>query len=229
MKPNFSVAIDGPAGSGKSTISKLTARRFGLSYVDTGAMYRGVGLLALRGGIDPADEEKLSEIAADAKFDFRMDPDSDDLLNRVFLNGEEVTDAIREHEVSDMASKVSSLSGVRRALIAKQHQMGREGGVVMEGRDICEVVLPGAEVKLFMDASAEERARRRHLDLERAGKPLSYEEVLADIKERDHRDSTREDSPLGQAPDAELVDTDGLSIEQVVDAIAEIVKKKVGF
>jgi len=225
-KPHFSIAIDGPAGSGKSTVSKLLARRFRLSYVDTGAMYRGVALLARRAGAAPGDEEALSRLAAASEFGFEMDQASPDLLNRVFLNGEEVTSAIREPEISSLASKVSALSGVRRALVSKQQQMGRAGGVVMEGRDICGVVLPGAEVKIFMDASAEERARRRHRELAAAGKNVSYEEVLADIKERDHRDSTRADSPLAPAPDAECVDTGGLSAGQVVEVISYIIEGK---
>jgi CMP/dCMP kinase len=222
----FSIAIDGPAGSGKSTIAMLLARRFGLSYVDTGAMYRGVSLLGRRAGLDPADEPALARIAEEAAFHFDMDPREDRLLNRVSINGNDITDAIREPEISQLASLVSTLSGVRRALVAKQKQMGAEGGVVMEGRDICNVVLPGAEVKIFLTASPEERARRRHLELIGKGIQSDFDRVLADIRERDNRDTTRADSPLKPAPDAAIVDTDPLSIEQVVDRIAEIAEEK---
>ncbi|MFA6450831.1 MAG: (d)CMP kinase [bacterium] len=224
----FSIAIDGPAGAGKSTIAMLLARRFGLSYVDTGAMYRGVALLCRRNSIDPANEEALASIAERAGFHFEMDPSPDKLLNRVSLNGEDVTDAVREPEISSLASSVSALSGVRRALVAKQKLMGAQGGVVMEGRDICNVVLPLAEVKIFLTASAEVRAGRRHLEFTEKGKSSDYERTLAEIRERDHRDSTRADSPLHPAADAVIVDTDPLSIEQVVDSIAEIAREKTG-
>jgi len=224
----FSVAIDGPAGSGKSTVAKLLARRFGLQYVDTGAMYRGVGLLAARRGVDTSDAAALGGIARDADFRFSMDPASPELLNRVFLDGEEVTGEIREPEVSSMASKVSAVSSVRRELVAKQKRMGANGGVVMEGRDICTVVLPGAEVKIFLTASAEERARRRHLELELAGKHDTFDHVLDEIRERDHRDSTRADSPLKPAPDSVSVDTDGATIEEVVDTITAIIRDRTG-
>ncbi len=218
----FSMAIDGPAGAGKSTIAMLLARRFGLSYVDTGAMYRGVALMGRHAGLDTCDEPNLARIADSAEFFFEMDPDPGKLLNRVFMNGEDITDAIREPEVSQLASAVSTFSGVRRALVAKQKKMGAAGGVVMEGRDICNVVLPGAEVKIFLTASAEERARRRHAELLEKGKQSDYGRVLAEIRERDLRDSTRADSPLAPAHDAAIIDTDPLSISQVVDAIARI-------
>lgn len=224
----ISIAIDGPAGAGKSTIAKLLARRFALSYVDTGAMYRGVALLGKRAGTTPGDEAALARVAQSAVFRFEMDPAGDSLLNRVFLNGEEVTEAIREPEISSLASPVSALSGVRRALVAAQKQMGAAGGVVMEGRDIATVVLPHAEVKIFLTASPEERARRRLLELEEKGKQAEYETVLAEMRERDHRDSTREDSPLKPAPDSVTVDTDGISIEQVVDRISEVVVERTG-
>ncbi len=228
-KPGFSIAIDGPAGSGKSTIAKLLAIRFELSYVDTGAMYRGVALQGRRAGVAPDDEASLVKIAADARFDFIMDPTDDRLVNLVYLNGEEVTDDIREPEISNLASAVSALSGVRRELVSKQKRMGEAGGVVMEGRDICGVVLPGAEVKIFLTASPEVRARRRHDELVEKGQPVVFDEVLEQMKERDHRDSTRSDSPLKPAEDADIVDTDGLTIQQVVDEISRIVKSKVEF
>lgn len=222
----ISVGIDGPAGSGKSTVSKLVAKRFDLSYVDTGAMYRCVGLMARRNGVGTDDEAALTKLADQAKFDFRMDPDSPDLLNRVYLNGSEVTTEIREPDISSMASKVSALSGVRKILVSQQQRMGRDGGVIMEGRDICNVVMPDAEVKIFLIADPAERAKRRMLELDAAGKNPVYEEVLADIKERDHRDSTRKDSPLQPAPDSVHLDTTKLSIPEVVDAISAIIRKR---
>jgi CMP/dCMP kinase len=224
----FSIAMDGPAGSGKSTIAKLLALRFGLSYVDTGAMYRAVALLAREAGVDPADEQALASISDSAVFEFEMDRSSATLLNRLRLNGRDRTDDIRDPEISNLASKVSALSGVRRLLVARQKNMGREGGVVMEGRDICNVVLPDAEVKIFLDASARERAGRRHLELQQKGLPSDFDKVLEEMLERDHRDSTRTDSPLRPAHDASIVNTDHLSIEQVVDAISAIVTSKTG-
>jgi len=227
MERKISIAIDGPAGAGKSTIAKLTALRFGLEYVDTGAMYRGIALKALREGVPAADAARLTQLAEAAEFSFRVErPSPDDLLNRVFVDGEEITADIRTPEVSSMASKVSAISGVRRALVAAQQALGARGGVVMEGRDICTVVLPDAEVKIFLTASAEERARRRHLELVEKGAEEPYEKVLKEIRERDERDSTRADSPLRPAPDAAYVDTDGKGIEQVVAGIAAIAEKK---
>lgn len=219
----ISVGIDGPAGSGKSTVSKLVARRFDLSYVDTGAMYRCIGLLSRRLGISPEDEKALEKLSAESKFEFHMAHDSESLINRVWLNGEEVTGEIREPEVSSLASKVSALSGVRRELVAKQQQMGRDGGVIMEGRDICTVVMPEAEVKIFLVADPKERASRRMLELQAAGKNPVYQEVLDDIIERDHRDSNRADSPLKPASDSATLDTTALTIEQVVEEISRIV------
>ncbi len=224
----FSIGIDGPAGAGKSTIAMLLARRFGLAYVDTGAMYRGVALATKRSGAAIDDEAALTLIAEAAEFGFAMDPSPDKLLNRVSLGGEDVTEAIREPEISQLASSVSALSGVRRALVAKQQQLGAAGGVVMEGRDICTVVLPAAEVKIFLTASPEERARRRHIELIEKGKSSDYDRVLAEIRERDHRDSTRADSPLKPAADSVVVDTDKLTVEQVVGRIAEITRDKTG-
>jgi cytidylate kinase len=223
----ISIAIDGPAGAGKSTIAKLVALRFGLEYVDTGAMYRGVALKSLRAGVAVDDADGLSKLAVETHFSFRVErPSPDELINRVFIDGHEITDDIRTPEVSAAASKVSAVSGVRRALVSEQKKLGARGGVVMEGRDICNVVLPEAEVKIFLTASAEERARRRHLELAEKGLDEPYEKVLADIRERDERDSARADSPLGAAPDASIVDTDGKGIEQVVAEIAAIAEAK---
>lgn len=223
----FSIAIDGPAGAGKSTVAKLLALRYRLEYVDTGAMYRAVALLALRGGVTIEQEEKLAALARDARFEFRAEKEAGGLLNRVFVNGGEVTTEIRAEEVGAYASPVSAVSGVRRELVAKQQQMGRRGGVVMEGRDISAVVLPEAEVKIFLTASEEVRARRRHLELAAKGGAPPLEEIRRAIHERDERDSNRADSPLAKAPGAVEVPTDGKTIEQVVEAISLIAEKKV--
>lgn len=217
-----SIAIDGPAGAGKSTVAKLLALRLGLEYVDTGAMYRGVALLALRVGVKIEDEAKLEDLAAGARFEFRAERAGGELINRVFLNGGEVTREIRAEEVSAFASPVSAVGGVRRALVAMQQQLGARGGIVMEGRDICSVVLPRAEVKVFLTASEGERARRRHAELEAKGETVSIDDIRQAIHERDRRDSTRAESPLKPTPDAAMVDTDGKTIEQVVDEIAHL-------
>lgn len=219
----LSIAIDGPAGAGKSTIAKLLALRFGLQYVDTGAMYRAVGVEAMRLGVTDEDEQQLAEIANNMRFEFKVEtPAPEQLQNRVFANGLEVTGEIRAPAASAMASKVSAVSSVRRALVAEQKKMGFLGGVVMEGRDICEVVLPAAEVKIFLTASPEVRARRRTLELEEKGTPQPFQKVLDEITERDRRDSTRADSPLKPHPDGNIVDTDNKSIPQVVEEIAAI-------
>lgn len=227
MTKNICVAIDGPAGAGKSTVAKLIALRFGLQYVDTGAMYRGVALRALRMGAEIDNPQHVEPIANRASFRFHAEiPSPGELLNRVFVDGEDVTDDIRAPDVSNAASVVSTLSGVRRALVALQQRMGADGGVVMEGRDIGTVVMPRAEVKIFLTASAEERARRRCLELELKGAPQPYQQVLDEINERDHRDTTRADSPLRPAEDAVTVDTDGKSIEQVTDEIGSIINRR---
>jgi cytidylate kinase len=224
----LSIAIDGPAGAGKSTVSKLVALRLGLQYVDTGAMYRGVALKALRRGAARDDEAQLTAIAENIQFAFKVEnPSENELSVRVFVDGEEVTKEIRTPEAGNMASVVSAVSGVRRALVAQQKKMGAARGVVMEGRDIGTVVMPGAPVKIFLTASARERARRRTLELEDKGTPQAYEQVLAEIQERDHRDSTRADSPLKPAADSVTVNTDGMSIAQVVDEIFRIAEKTI--
>ncbi|MEW5945862.1 MAG: (d)CMP kinase [bacterium] len=226
-KRKLRIAIDGPAGAGKTTVSKLAAQRLGLEYVDTGAMYRCVALRARRENVDPRDERRLGAIARTMEFEFRIDEESG--VNRVFMDGEDVTEAIRGERVSSLASAVSAVSAVRRELVARQKQMAARGGVVMEGRDIGTVVIPYAEVKVFLDASEQERARRRHLELlEKDGAAPPLERILRDIHERDLRDSTREDSPLAPALDAVRLETDGKSIARVVDEIIEIAASKTG-
>jgi len=216
------VAIDGPSGSGKSTVSKMLANQLGFVYLDTGAMYRCVGLLALRQGIEPTDEHGLLPLLAGLSI--RFTPGEEE-RQRVFCNNEDVTEAIREHEVSQAASKASSVGPVRERLVAMQREMGNIGGVVMEGRDIGTNVFPDAEVKIFLTASAEERAQRRYAELLLRGEDVEFEQILADQLERDKRDSERELNPLVIAPDAILLDTSNLTIDQVVEKMVKLVAK----
>ena len=213
------VAIDGPAGAGKSTIARRLANRLGFTYIDTGAMYRAVALWAIRQKVDPGDMHKMEQLALAA--DIKLSP------GRIELNGEDVTEAIRTPEVSSGASKVAVIPGVRRAMVAKQRSIGERSSIVMEGRDIGTVVFPDADVKVFLDAKPEERVRRR-LEEERAkGETVSQAAVAQQMKERDQRDSTRADAPLSQAPDAIYVDSTALSISQVEEAILKIIRARV--
>jgi cytidylate kinase len=214
------VAIDGPAGAGKSTIARSVAARLGFVYIDTGAMYRAVALWALRAGIDESDTHKVEQLAREAEITFEAGS------HRVFLNGEDVTDAIRTPEVSSAASKVSAIAGVRRVLVDKQRQMGSEGSVVMEGRDIGSVVFPDARVKIFLDAPTSERANRRNRELVERGVEVDTNGATRAIEERDQRDRTRAEAPLVQAPDAVYVDSGGLSIQQVEEYVLKIVRER---
>ncbi len=220
-RSKMTVAIDGPAGSGKSTVSKEVARRLGYAYVDTGAMYRAVALLGLRKGIDRSDANGFIAEAANALMEFRVTDDG----QRFFVNGEDVTAEVRRPEVGELSSPVSAIADVRRHLTEAQRRMARDGGVVMEGRDIGTVVCPEAKVKVFLTASEEERARRRFLELKEKGMDANLEQVRAAIAERDRRDSSREVAPLVKAPDAVELVTDGLSIEQVVDRVIDLARK----
>jgi cytidylate kinase len=213
------VAIDGPAGAGKSTIARGVAGRLGFTYIDTGAMYRAVALWAMRQGLDVSDGLRMEPLARAAHIELQP--------GRIWLNGEEVTEAIRTQDVSNGASRISAVSGVRRAMVDLQREMGRRSSVVMEGRDIGTVVFPDAAVKVFLDAQPAERVRRRLADLRAKGDMTPEAELAAQMKERDERDSTRGDSPLTQAPDAVYLDTTGLSIDQVVEAILRIVRERV--
>lgn len=210
----YIIAIDGPAGAGKSTVAKLVAQRLGFIYIDTGAMYRAVAWKLIQEGVPLADADGIVTLAERMSITFDRSNGQ-----RVFADDVDVTDAIRTPEVTALSSPVSAISGVRRRLVEMQRQMGEAGGIVMEGRDIGTVVFPNAEVKVFLIASPEERARRRHLELTEKGVQSNIEDLAAQMRERDNRDSTREDSPLRQAEDAAPIDTDNLTIEQVVDAI----------
>ncbi len=213
------VAIDGPAGAGKSTIAKRVAARLGFTYIDSGAMYRAVALWALRRKVDAGDMHRMEQLAIAAEIEL--------LPGRIRLNGEDVTDAIRTPEVSAGASKVAVIPGVRRALVAKQRAMGERASVVMEGRDIGTVVFPHADVKVFLDADPRERVRRRLGDVRAAGEEIPETALAAQMKERDQRDSTRADGPLAQAPDAAYLDSTSLTVEEVEEAILKMVRSRV--
>ena len=213
------VAIDGPAGAGKSTIAKRVAARLGFTYIDSGAMYRAVALWALRRKVDAGDMHRMEQLAIAAEIEL--------LPGRIRLNGEDVTDAIRTPEVSAGASKVAVIPGVRRALVAKQRAMGERSSVVMEGRDIGTVVFPHADVKVFLDADPRERVRRRFGDVRAAGEEIPESALAAQMQERDQRDSTRADGPLAQAPDAAYLDSTSLTAEEVEEAILKIVRSRV--
>lgn len=212
------VAIDGPVGAGKSTVAWAVARRLGLRYVDTGAMYRSVAWAALQRGMDLHDEDAVTELARSLGIEFRSDAEG----QRVWVDGRDVTDALRSPEVSDGASIVSVYPGVREAMVAIQRALGAQGGVVMEGRDIGTVVFPDAEVKIFLDASLEERARRRHRELQARGLNVDLDAVRRAEEERDRRDRTRMHSPLQRAPGAVIIDTTQMPPDDVIERIVQL-------
>ena len=218
----FIIAIDGPAGSGKSTTARLLAERLGYVYLDTGAMYRAFTLKVLREGLDLHDEKALTELAQ--RTAIRLKPTKEGL--RVFLDGEDVTDKIRTPEIDRAISLVSRVPGVRERMVALQRELGQAGGIVAEGRDIGTVVFPNADVKIFLVATPEARAKRRLKDLAAQGVQATVEEVLADIQRRDALDSTRAVSPLKKADDAFELDTSTLTIPQQVEAILKLVQEK---
>jgi cytidylate kinase len=213
------VAIDGPAGAGKSTLAKRVAGRLGFTYIDTGAMYRALAFWALERGVGFDDMHRLEQLAIAAEID--LSP------GRIHLNGADITESIRTPEVSNGASKVAVIPGVRRAMVAKQRAIGERASVVMEGRDIGTVVFPHAEVKIFLDADPRERVRRRLQEVHAKGEEMAEETLAAQMKERDQRDSTRADAPLAQAPDAIYLDSTPLSIDEVEEAILKIVRSRV--
>lgn len=213
------VAIDGPAGAGKSTIARRLASRLDFTYIDTGAMYRAVALWGWRHGVDAGDVHRMEQLAASAEI--ALSP------GRILLNGEDVTEAIRRPEVSSGASKIAVIPGVRRAMVAKQRAMGESASIVMEGRDIGTVVFPAAAVKIYLDAQISERVRRRLEEMRAKGQQADAESLTAQMKERDLRDSTRADAPLAQAPDAVYLDSTRLSIVEVEEAILKIVRARV--
>lgn len=213
----YNVAVDGPAGAGKSTIAKLVAKKKGYIYVDTGAMYRAMAIHFLGKGIDPENMKAVAEACVDANVTI----DYEDGVQQVYLNGENVTDKLRTEEVGNMASKTSQIPAVREKLLELQRGLAREKDVIMDGRDIGTCILPDADVKIYLTASVETRATRRFEELREKGVPCDYEEIAKDIKERDARDMNRETAPLRKAEDAHLVDSSEMTIEEVVNAICE--------
>ena len=220
-KMGFNVAIDGPAGAGKSTIAKRTAKELKLIYVDTGAMYRTIGLYMLKQGIDIHDEDAVTRALPSVQVTIGYDENG---LQRLYLNGEDVTDLIRTPEVSEAASVTSAYPEVREKLLDLQHELARENDVVMDGRDIGTVILPHAQVKIFLTASVRVRALRRMKELLEKGEEVTLEQVESEIRERDYRDSHRETAPLRQAEDAVLVDTSNLTIEEVVAKVCGLIR-----
>lgn len=220
----YNIAIDGPAGAGKSTIAKLVAKKLSCIYVDTGAMYRAIALYLLRQGIDASKKEQIPEVCQGAKISIEYR----DGNQVVLLNGEDVSGRIRTEEVGNMASVGSAVPAVRAHLLNLQRDLAASMSVVMDGRDIGTTILPDADVKIYLTASSLCRAKRRYKELIEKGTDCNLEEIQKDIEERDQRDMNREISPLRQADDAILVDSSEMTIDQVVDRILEIFKEKTG-
>ena len=220
----ISVAIDGPAGAGKSTLARQLARDLGYIYVDTGAMYRAVGLYALRAGVDPADRAAVDALLPDIRLRLAVL----DGEQHIYLNDEDVSALIRTEQVGMAASAAGANPAVRAFLLDLQRDMAKTGNILMDGRDIGTVILPNATVKIFLTASCEARARRRWLEYQAAGRPDSYEEVLADVKQRDEQDSGRAAAPLRRAEDAVLLDTSDMDLGQSLAAMKRIIKERVG-
>lgn len=219
-----SIAIDGPSGAGKSTLARKMAKELGFLYVDTGAIYRTVALMAKKNGADPANGQEVIPLLDG--MDIRMAYEADG-LQHMYLNGEDVTDAIRVHEVSQLASLVAAIPEVRAFLLDYQRKLARENSVVMDGRDIGTVVLPDAQVKIFLTASSAIRAKRRLLELEQRGQKADYETILRDIEQRDEQDRNRPIAPLRQAEDAVLLDTSELDLDGSLEAMLNIVKERI--
>ncbi len=216
------IAIDGPAASGKSTVAQRVAKALEYLFLDTGVMYRAVTLAAQQAGIDPGAESQVAELAAHVHIDARPASKPDGRLCDVFLDGQDVTWAIRAGQVDADVSQVSKYAGVRRAMTGLQRQIGARGDVVMVGRDIGTVVLPEADLKVYLDASVEERARRRANELAARGQPADLAHILEGVRERDRLDSTRELAPLKAAHDAVVLDTTALTIEEVVEKVLHL-------
>ena len=214
----YNVAIDGPAGAGKSTIAKLVAKEKGYIYVDTGAMYRGLAIHFLDKGIQPQETEKVIEACKDAEVTIAYE----DAVQHVYLNGKDISSRLRNEEVGIMASVTSAIPEVRKKLLELQQNLAKTQNVIMDGRDIGTCVLPHADVKVYLTASVETRAKRRYQELQEKGEDCNLEEIAHDIEERDRRDMTREIAPLKQAEDAVLVDSSDMTIAEVVKTIVDL-------
>lgn len=223
-KKQYAVAIDGPSGAGKSTLARAAAERLGILYVDTGAIYRTIGLYVQRRGIDPKDTAAVLAALPDIRIG--MDHDADG-MQRMLLNGEDVTADIRLPEISTYASAVSAIQGVRDFLMEMQRSLARERSVIMDGRDIGTVVLPDADVKIFLYADVEVRAKRRELELRQRGTPKPYEEVLREMEERDYNDTHRAAAPLRAADDAIMVDTSSMDFDASLALLLDVIRGSV--
>ncbi len=217
------IAIDGPAGAGKSTISKFVAAQLGYLYIDTGAMYRAVAYKALKCKLDIDNAEEIEKMAKETDIELKITETG----QAIFLDGKDVTTKIRTPEVSMAASKVSAIGGVRKALVQLQRKIAGSADVIMDGRDIGTVVLPDAQVKIFLTATSEDRAMRRYLELKEKGVEVSYQSVLEDMEKRDWQDTHREESPLKAADDAVVIDTSGQTLGESVQIITDFVKSRV--
>ena len=224
-KKNISVAVDGPSGSGKSTLSRAAAKELSLVYVDTGAIYRTTALHILRQGADPRDAAAAAALLPEVGITLSYDAAG---MQRMCLNGEDVTELIRTQEVSMAASAVSAYPVVRAFLLEMQRELARRHSVIMDGRDIGTVVLPGADVKIFLTAGSEIRARRRWLELQERGIPRDWEQLLRETRERDEKDANRAESPLRPAADSVLLDTSELDFSQSLERIIEIIRERTG-
>lgn len=223
MKKLIKIAIDGPAGSGKSTTARKVAKRLDYIYIDSGAMYRAVTLKAIVLKIPTNESKRIVEVAANIAIQFKQENSRTIIL----MDGEDVSDLIRTPEVNNQINPVAANPEVRKILVKKQQELGEDGGIVMDGRDIGTIVFPDAELKVYMRASAEQRAKRRYLEFKSKGISIDYDEVLQEVKTRDHADMTRQHGPLKIAVDATVLDTTDLSIEEQVDRVYELAMKKI--
>jgi cytidylate kinase len=222
-RKRLTIAIDGPSGAGKSTVARSLARRLGYVYIDTGAMYRSLALRAQERGISPEDELALNPLALSLHIHFVTEGEQ----THVFCEGEDITEAIRTPEISRLASSISRRKGVREALVQMQREMGKEGGVVLEGRDIGTVVFPDADVKFYLDAESYERIRRRYDEMIEKGVKVDLEETREELLQRDYNDTHRVHSPLKKASDAVLIDSTHHSVEEVVEEMTRIIQEKI--
>lgn len=223
QKKRLIIAIDGPSGAGKSTVARALAKRLDYMYIDTGAMYRSVALKVKEKKIPIEDEWSIRQLASSLHITFIQEGEK----NLIFCNGEDITLAIRTPEISLLASIVSKQKGVREILVQMQREMGRDGGVILEGRDIGTVVFPDAEVKFYLDAKEEERARRRYLEMIEKGEGVDFEETQKELLQRDHQDMHRDYSPLKKASDAIWIDSTFRSVEEVVEEMIHIIEQRV--